>query len=97
MAKQRKKKPAPPIGFVEFAKKFATEEACRERLFEVRKAQGFKCPKCGGEEFYHLKTRGTFQCKKCRYQKSLTVGTARTHVTFALLDLFTRSVKAGVA
>ena len=49
MAKQRKKKPAPPIGFVEFAKKFATEEACRERLFEVRKAQGFKCPKCGGE------------------------------------------------
>jgi len=82
MAKQRKKKPKPPLGFVEFSQKFATEEACRERLFEVRKAQGFMCPKCGGKEFYNLKTRGTFQCKKCRYQKSLTVGTLMesTHI-----------------
>jgi transposase-like protein len=82
MAKQRKKKPEPPMGFVEFAAKYSTEEACRERLFEVRKAQGFMCPKCGSEEFYNLKTRGTFQCKKCRYQKSLTVGTLMegTHI-----------------
>jgi len=69
------KKAEPPMGFVEFAKKYSTEEACREKLFEVRQANGMKCPHCGGEAFYHLKTRGTFQCKKCRYQMSLTVGT----------------------
>jgi len=74
MSKQ-KKKVEPPIGFVEFAAKYSTEEACREKLFEVRKANGFKCLRCGGEDFYHLKTRGTFQCKKCKYQQSLTVGT----------------------
>ena len=82
MAKQSKKKSEPPMGFAEFAAKYATEEACREKLFEVRKAQGFVCPKCGCDEFYNLKTRGTFQCKKCRYQKSLTVGTVMegTHI-----------------
>lgn len=82
MAKQRKKTPEPPMGFVEFSQKYSTEEACRERLFEVRRSQGFVCPKCGGEEFYNLRTRGTFQCRKCRYQKSLTVGTLMegTHI-----------------
>lgn len=74
MAKQ-KKKVEPPMGFVEFAQKYSTEEACQEKLYEVRMANGMKCPRCGGEAFYNLKTRGTFQCKKCRYQMSLTVGT----------------------
>ena len=43
---------ATPISFKEFRTKFATEEDCRNYLFEERFPEGFICPKCGGKEYY---------------------------------------------
>ncbi|MDR1733595.1 MAG: IS1595 family transposase [Oscillospiraceae bacterium] len=65
-----------PIGFAAFAAKYATEEACYEKLYEVRKEAGFCCPKCGCTDFYLIKKRKLYQCKACRHQTSLIVGTA---------------------
>ena len=41
---------ATPLSFKEFRTKFATEEDCRNYLFEERFPEGFVCPKCGGSE-----------------------------------------------
>jgi len=79
---KRGKKTVSPMGFVEFSEKYATEEACREKLFAMRWPEGFKCPKCGCEEYHYLRTRGTYQCKACKHQTSLIVGTVmeRSHL-----------------
>jgi len=73
---------AAKITFKEFRTKFATEDDCRKYLFDNRFPNGFECPKCGGREYYYLKTRQLCQCKKCRHQTSVTAGTVmhRTHV-----------------
>jgi transcription initiation factor IIE alpha subunit len=48
---------AAKITFKEFRTKFATEDDCRKYLFDNRFPNGFECPKCGGREYYYLKTR----------------------------------------
>jgi len=64
-----------PLSFFEFQKKFNTEQACREHLFQLRWPNGFMCPKCGHTECYSLKSRHIHECKKCHYQASETSGT----------------------
>jgi transposase-like protein len=64
-----------PLSFFEFQRKFNTEEACREHLFNLRWPNGFICPKCGNPTCYSLKTRHVHECKKCHYQASVTSGT----------------------
>jgi len=54
--------------------RFSTEEACRQYLFDVRWADGFKCPKCSHTESWKL-GRGIRKCKKCRRDISVTAGT----------------------
>ena len=50
---------ADEIRFKDFRERFATEDACRAKLFRLRFAEGFVCPKCGGREFYPIKGRNT--------------------------------------
>jgi hypothetical protein len=35
---------------MEFEKQFATEEACKLYLEQLRWPEGFACPRCGGRE-----------------------------------------------
>jgi transposase-like protein len=63
------------FNLVEFQRKFNTEEACEKYLFEQRWPKGFKCPKCGFDEFYYISTRKLYECKKCAHQTSITAGT----------------------
>ncbi|MBU0717880.1 MAG: transposase, partial [Planctomycetes bacterium] len=37
-----------PRALLEFEARFATEEACREYLRQLRWPGGFVCPRCGG-------------------------------------------------
>lgn len=69
MAKQQ------PLSLIEFQDKFNSEEACQKHLFKMKWPQGFKCPKCGHDQYYFIETRHLFQCKECRYQASLTANT----------------------
>ena len=70
------------ITFKSFRARFATEEDCRDYMFEVRLPNGFVCPKRGCREYSYLRTRHTCQCKSCRRQTSVTAGTVmhRTHL-----------------
>lgn len=63
-----------PHNLSQFRKRFSTEKACLEYLMEFKWPQGFKCGKCGSEEYRQTK-RGLFQCRKCGKQISITSGT----------------------
>lgn len=63
------------IDFFQFQKRFATEARCRAYLLKQRWPEGFVCPKCHNPAGYFIKTRLSYQCKRCRYQASATAGT----------------------
>lgn len=58
----------------EFTANFGSEEACRLHFKEQRDKQGVVC-KCGHTEFYWIKSRWSYECKKCRSRISLRSGT----------------------
>jgi hypothetical protein len=59
---------------LEFQRRFNTDDACRDRLFRIRRPEGLTCPKCGGTDFYKITARNIYECK-CGRQVSLTAGT----------------------
>jgi transposase-like protein len=63
-----------PRTILEFEQRFATEEACRKYLFQLRWPEGFCCPRCGHRQAWATK-RGLYRCRHCDYQVSVTAGT----------------------
>lgn len=59
----------------QFQKKFATEEACLQAVFDARWPHGFICPYCGHNDGNRIPTRRTVQCCLCRRQVSITSNT----------------------
>ena len=59
---------------VEFDERFATEEACRAYLAQLRWPDGFVCPRCQAGSARSA-TRNRLICRSCRYQASATAGT----------------------
>jgi transposase-like protein len=90
------------MNFMDFMKRFQTEQDCRYHFFKLRWPHGFRCPKCGHEEYYPLREGSLYECRKCRHQASLTAGTV-THKThtgprewFLVIYLFTHD-KRGIS
>lgn len=63
-----------PRNQIEFERRFATDEACREYILALRWPDGFICPRCANRSF-GLTKRGLMVCKQCHYQASVTAGT----------------------
>lgn len=63
-----------PKDFQEFIDWFSTEEACREYLFQLRWPDGFRCPHCGGDDYWKM-SRDLYRCTTCDFQPSLISGT----------------------
>lgn len=63
-----------PKTVLEMERRFATDEACREYLFQLRWPNGFVCPRCA-ETSAWPSSRGRFVCRSCRHQTSVTAGT----------------------
>jgi len=64
-----------PSSLIEFQDRFPDEESCWRYLQETRWPEGFECPRCGEGESYFIRTRQLEQCRRCRYQASVTAGT----------------------
>ena len=74
--------------FVEWTKKYSTQEACLEELNRHRWKNGFICPKCGHDKSYELKHRHLHECAKCGRQVSPTAGTVFEHTRLPLPKWF---------
>lgn len=68
------------------AREFPDEASCQKRLIEVRWPAGLACPKCTANHPTWMPGRSAFQCNNCRYQFSVTTGTAlhRTRLTLGM-------------
>ncbi len=60
---------------MDFQTRFATEDACREYLFDCRWPEGFVCPGCGGHSAGQATRRNLWICTGCKLQTSVTAGT----------------------
>jgi transposase-like protein len=60
---------------IEFQREFFTEEACAQHLKKIRWPEGFRCPRCGHDKAWFIRTRKVMDCKGCRAKVSLTTGT----------------------
>ena len=63
-----------PRTLLDFERRFATDEACREYLAQVRWPDGFRCPRCGHRRAWWM-TTGRRRCCQCDYKVSVTAGT----------------------
>jgi len=63
------------FSLIKFQKTFSNNEACEKHLVEQRWKNGFACPQCQHDKAWYLTSRKLFDCKKCRFQTSLTAGT----------------------
>ena len=69
------KRLAKGLSEVAFRERYGSEEQCREALFAMRWARGWRCEGCGHERHAVLKQRAVLQCNRCKRQVSLTAGT----------------------
>jgi transposase-like protein len=63
-----------PKTLMDFEKRFSTEEACRDHLFELRWPSGFECPQCGHGKAWK-RSDGLLECGGCGYKASAKAGT----------------------
>ena len=63
-----------PRNLMEFEQQFASEEACREYLFQLRWPNGFRCPRCHNQKAWKT-SEGLYYCIKCKYKTSVIAGT----------------------
>lgn len=70
------------LSFNQFIKRFSTEEACANYLYQVKWPDGFVCPVCGCRHCYTVGGYKRYQCANCRHQTSLTANTVmhRSHL-----------------
>jgi hypothetical protein len=58
-----------------FERLYPGEGACRKAWFAWRWPEGFKCPRCAATAYCEIREHQLLQCRDCRYQASLIVGT----------------------
>ena len=65
------------MSLISFQKQFSSEEACQAHLFTLKWKDGYSCDKCGHAAYYVTNTRQLrlYECKQCRYQSTVVVGT----------------------
>jgi len=63
-----------PRTLAEFERRFATEEACRAYLSQLRWPEGVVCPRCNGRTGWAAR-RHVWVCAGCRFEVSVTAGT----------------------
>jgi len=71
----------------EFEQRFATEDACRAYLAQLRWPTGFCCPQCKTSGSWTT-TRCLMMCRRCGYQASVTAGTIFHRTRLPLQDWF---------
>lgn len=77
-------RPEFPQNILAFQQRFSTERACYEFVRESRWPDGFRCPRCGGEEAYSREKRRQLECAACGHCASVTAGTVMANTKIPL-------------
>mgnify|MGYP001589066953 FL=1 len=64
-----------PRNLAEFERRFASEEACRLYLAQLRWPDGFRCSRCRGQKAWPARGGRLWHCAACGHQSSVTAGT----------------------
>lgn len=64
-----------PTTLQEAIRYFSKEDVCTQFVATMRWPNGIECPRCQAKTISHLKSRSVWQCKGCRKQFSVKVGT----------------------
>jgi transposase-like protein len=74
-----------PGTILDFERRFATNDACRDYLAALRWPEGFVCPRCQQTADWRMSS-GLRLCRGCRHQASVTAGTVfqDSHVPLTL-------------
>lgn len=54
---------------------YPDDDACLERIFNLRYGKDYRCPRCNKIGFYRYKTRKSYSCAWCGYDLSPLAGT----------------------
>ncbi len=76
-----------PRNLSEFEAWFPTEQACRDYLFCLRWPEGFRCPRCDGDQYWPVCSI-LLECRRCGHQTSVTAGTIFQDTRKPLVDWF---------
>ena len=63
------------MNLVKLIEEFQSEDACRERLAELRWPDAVKCPRCESDKITPYAKRLQYDCRECDYRFSVTSGT----------------------
>jgi transposase-like protein len=93
MARAKQRPQIHQLTVAQFERMFPNEEACCAYLVGKRWPEGVRCPRCGGERVYDLKTRKWhWECPDCRqgggYRFSHLTGTIFENTNKPLRDWF---------
>lgn len=72
----------------EFRKRFKTEEDCINYLIDVKWGNGYKCKKCGHDQYGKGRLWFYRRCKQCCYDESVTANTMYHKCKLGLLRAF---------
>jgi transposase-like protein/predicted RNA-binding Zn-ribbon protein involved in translation (DUF1610 family) len=64
-----------PRDLAEFERRFASDDACRAYLAQLRWPDGFLCPRCGQQKAWPARAGRLWHCAACGHQTSVTAGT----------------------
>ena len=67
---------------------FNSEEKCLEFLAEIKWSSGFRCRKCGNDNYCQGKTPFSRRCTKCKTEESCTNGTIFHNCKFPISKAF---------
>lgn len=76
------------LNYLEFADKFSTDKDCYDYLFSMKEEIGYKCLKCGNNEYRKGRNRYYRRCTKCHYDESVTAGTLFHKLKFPIRKAF---------
>lgn len=78
------------MSLLSFQRQFSTEKTCHDYLFSLKWPKGYRCDRCGNDIYFKTKTRShpLYECKRCRYQSTVLVGTVMEKTRTELVKWF---------
>lgn len=84
------------ITIQKFRKKFSTEDDCLAYLADLKWSNGYKCSKCGHDQYNKGRKWYYRRCRKCFYDESATAGTIFHKCKLGLLRAFELAYRISV-